>query len=666
MNRLRVLGIGLLLLCLGMLFAETARTQSDRLFEQRQAFLQARAALASGDRERYRVLLDKLQDYPLLVYLRYQELRGRLKRARPEEVQAFLEQFGDSPPGRRLRSAWLTDLARQRRWSEFLEFYVGEQDTELQCYRLQALLRTGRRQEALEHVEPLWLSGRSQPDACDPVFAAWREAGRLTPDQAWARIRLAVDRGQWTLVSYLGRFLNPADRAWLERWRGMSRDPWNRLSDSALRADSPIAREIMAYGVERIARSDAGRARDRWEQVQGWQDFDVETLRRVDQSIALRAAYQHHPRALDWLAQLDSDDIRVRQWRVRAALRSEDWKAALRWVEAMPLDEGTELQWRYWKARALDALGRPEAQGQFRALAEERDFYGFLAADRLGQRYRFGHDPVTFTEADLAAVEALPGITRARELLRVGLRVDARREWRDALRDLDDRQLELAAVLAGRWGWHDRAIVTVARADHFDDLDLRFPLVYQDLVLKNARAMGLDPAWVYGVMRQESAFWERARSHAGALGLMQLMPSTARETARRLKDRVDGVHDLLSPRKNIRLGAAYLRRVLDSFGGHQGLATAAYNAGPGRVRSWLPGSYPLAADIWVDTVPFNETRRYVKRVMTYTAVYEHRLERPVRPLEERLPPVPATVASLTDRRQVATIRFPRAEGESRG
>jgi soluble lytic murein transglycosylase len=299
-------------------------------------------------------------------------------------------------------------------------------------------------------------------------------------------------------------------------------------------------------------------------------------------------------------------------------------------------------------------------------LAGERDYYGFLAADRVGQVYRFGHDAVPFTETDLAAAEALPGIARARELLRVGLTIDARREWRDAIRDLDDRQLEIAAVLAGRWGWHDRAIVTVARADHFDDLDLRFPLVYQDLVLSNARATGLDPAWVYGVMRQESAFWEDARSRSGALGLMQLMPSTARETARRLRERVDDVYDLLSPPKNIRLGVAYLRRVLDRFDGHQGLATAAYNAGPGRVRSWLPGSHPLAADIWVDTVPFNETRGYVKRVMAYTAIYEHRLERPVRPLKGRLPPVPATIASLTDGGQVATIRFPEPDGKSRG
>jgi soluble lytic murein transglycosylase len=619
------------------------------LVQQRALFLEARQALANGDRGHCAELLERLGDYALVPYLRYEELRGRLAGAGDAELQQFLEHYRDSPVSARLRAAWLAELAEQGRWAKFLEIYQGEQGTELQCQRLQGLLATGHREAALQGAEALWMSGRSQPSACDPAFSAWRAAGRMTPSKVWDRIRLAVEAAQWSLAGQLAGFLSPADQRWVEVWRRVYDDPFGGLDQPELGSDGTLAREIISYGIGRLARRDAQSARERWGRIEASHRFPPAQSAAIERDIALQAAYQHHPRALEWLTSVQSDDPLVGAWRVRAALWLQNWRQVLHWVRVLPPDERREQEWRYWEARALDRLGeRSEADRVLAPLSQTRDYYGFLAADRLERPYSLQDHPIPYTEEELRAVESIPGVTRARELFMVGMTADARREWHEATRGMGNRSLQLAAVLARRWGWLDRAIVTAAKGEHFDDLELRFPLAYRDVVLANANARSLDPAWIYGILRQESAFWTDARSSAGAIGLMQLMPRTAAETARRLNDSLNGPDELLEPGRNIRLGSAYLRRVLDRFDGHETLATAAYNAGPQRVRRWLPEERSMPADAWVETIPLTQTRRYVEHVMEYAAIYGERLGRASPRLAARMPPVAPEALALTE------------------
>jgi soluble lytic murein transglycosylase len=323
-----------------------------------------------------------------------------------------------------------------------------------------------------------------------------------------------------------------------------------------------------------------------------------------------------------------------------SAMRDQDWESAQEWLERLSLGEQHTPQWRYWRGRVLEAKGHlEEARSVYLLNGEQRGYYSFLAADRAGHRYQFAHSPITYHVSELADVESLPAIQRARELYAIKRTVDARREWNYAIERMTQPQLLKAAKLADAWGWHDRAISSLAQAKYWDDLELRFPLAHQQQVLHQAARQKINPAWAFAIIRQESAFTADARSHAGALGLMQLLPRTARDMARSLRVRTPRRGDLLKIDTNIQLGVGYLKKVQDRYQGHPVLATAAYNAGPSNVKRWLPNDKSVAADIWIETVPFKETRDYLKRVLTYTVIYEQRLGQQPRSLLERMTPI---------------------------
>jgi len=335
-------------------------------------------------------------------------------------------------------------------------------------------------------------------------------------------------------------------------------------------------------------------------------------------------------------------DPQLREWHVRAGLAGGDWKTVLRAIEAMEPGQREDYAWRYWRARALEALGRTdEARALYTALAAERSFYGFLSADRASLPYRIGHRPLSAPAERVRALVERPALQRAREWLALGRYIEARREWEHTLAGLDAEDLKAASLLAHEWGWHDRAIFAAARAREFDDVELRFPLAHVRLVMEQAARQGINPAWAMAVARQESAFMLDARSHAGAMGLMQVMPGTARNMARHVDLRLGHAHDLLDPAVNVPIGAYYLRRNLDRFGGHPILSIAAYNAGAHRVSKWLPEEGALDADIWAELIPYHETRGYVRRVLAYQVIYESRLGLVPTRLSSLLPPVTA-------------------------
>ncbi len=649
MTRLRRL-VRLACLLVGLQLCWPLAAQADdalQLQAERERFLEARKALLRGDEARFDALTGQLRDYPLHPYLRYWRLEQEVGGLTAEAVASALAEFADTPLERRLRGAWLARLAREGRWSEYLRDYRPGFGTRATCRYHDALRREGQVDEAWAGARRLWLVGRSQPKACDPLFDAWRAAGQLTTALTWERIELAIRRGRARLASYLGRYLDAADRQRLELWLRVRRDPRKGLQEKGLGRDGPIERKIVAYGVMRLAGYDAPAAAIAWQGLAPRYAFGDDQRRAVERKIALEYAFDGEAEALDFFDALPSPwhDEQVRGWAARVAMRHGRWEEVLAWIGRMPPDEVAEAGWRYWRARALAETGHAaEAQAAFARLSQGRGYYEFLAADQLGRPYRFDHAPVAAPAPGVAALDRDPGIVRARELYHAGLLVDARREWRDALDERSPEELRLAGRLAHHWGWYDRAIFALGAARYWDDLEIRFPFAYRSELSSQARKQRLDPAWVFAMARQESAFNARARSSAGAMGLMQIMPATGRRIASDLNVSLKENWRLFDPKLNARFGTHYIRKMLDQLSDHPLLAIAAYNAGPHRVRKWLPDAGTLEADIWIENVPFHETRNYLQRVLAYTAIYQERLGQPVEPLSQRMRDVAAGMA----------------------
>jgi len=655
----------LALLCLGAVpGAAGADTTPASLAAQRTQFLEAQTALRQGRLTRYRQLEAGLRDYPLYPYLHYRVLSGRLARLRVAEVSDFLTAHPDFAPAASLGMRYLEMLARQRRWQPFIMLYrqldarAGvEIPVALQCMAAQAQLQLGR--QPVEQALELFLVGRSQPKQCDAVFAWLYRSPHLSEDLLWQRIRLALQQDQVGLANYLGRRLPGGNQARLQAWIQLQRAPRQATRAPTL-ADNAPNRMMLAHGLARLAQQHLDLALQRWQQLRRDYRFSPDEAEPLLRQFALVAARKRHPQAPMLLAAVRTVDQEILDWRLRTGLRLQNWTWLAGWAVAPPPAEVSALQWRYWYGRALQQLGRKqEADRVFTELAGERDYYGFLAADRLGSDYTMTHVPVSAATNEFDQVRALPVLRRAYEWYALAELKQARREWRQAQRVLTPRQLELAARLAADWGWHDRSIFALGKAQSFDDLELRFPLLFTDALQRYAAYHRLDTAWLFALVRSESAFMEDVRSPAGALGLMQVMPATGRLVARNLGLRGFHPGQLLRAETNVPIGSAYLQQLYGEFGGDTVLATAAYNAGPGRVRSWLRRSRCSQPDVWIETIPFDETRTYVKRVLFYASIYDWRLARQVTSIAHRMAGDPtyaqagisrcATMAGITPR-----------------
>jgi soluble lytic murein transglycosylase len=615
---------------------------ADNYDKQRELFLEAESALSSGDSATFRALKQRLADYPLHGYLEFWQLRRRLSKAKVSEVQAFLHRYRSQPIATRLRISWLHRLGKRKDWTNYLRFYQPQRSVTLQCYEVRARLSKGDRKQALNDALELWLVGHSQPDACDPAFDQLYASSLITSDRIWERIRLAFANQKSSLAGYLAKRLSAEDREWVKRWQYAHRRPTDALSKPWAEQDTPLVREILTHALWRLARHKPEQAWKHWQDIAKTHRFSDQQMGKILQRIALTGALRNHPQASLWLASVPDHAVngQIRHWRVRTALSDGDWKAALQKIDELDATERTSETWRYWRAYALDADGATgDAFSEYARLAGERSYYGFLAADHLQRPYQMNDAPLSYDKEQLKSVEQIPGIVRARELYLAGKHLDARREWYHATASMPDHELTRAALLAHRWGWHDRAILTASRARYWSDLTLRFPLPHRKSIFAYADQYDLDPSLIYGVIRQESAFMEDARSPVGALGLMQLMPQTGKQTARALKIRYRGNQALLHSDQNIRLGSAYLNKLLKRYNGSPVLAAAAYNAGPHRVSRWLPTDKSMNASLWMERIPFKETRHYVRRVLAYATVFEWRLQRPVTRLSKRLPEI---------------------------
>lgn len=625
-----------LLSCLCVLIAlatgnAAARADSAPLDRQHQAWRAALAAIQRGSLSLTEAQRAALAGYPLYPYIELAELSRRLPALGREEVDAFLARYPDQLPAARLRAAWLDTLERQARWTDFLAYHVADPaDAALGCRHAWALHQAGRDEEAWREAATLWMSARSLPQACDRLFQAWYRSGGPGPALAWQRFHLAQSSGQPGLGTYLTRFLDARGKAAAALYLRVRDNPALVRNPANLAGAGSHAAQIAAIGLRQLAARDAEGARRAFELYANTGTLEIADQRVLAPRIATALAGRDAPAAVEWIAGLRPEAVEdaLAEDAVRYALRGSDWDRIDAALHRLPPAVATAQRWQYWVARSREVRGTdpadPALQAAYAAVRAERSWYGFLAADRLGTAYDMQHQPVPATAEQLAATEALPGIARAREFWRIGQHADSRREWSHTLRHLGNEDKARAAKLAGRWGWPQLAIGALTAAAYWNDLELRFPVLYREQFRQAARHQRIEPTWLYAITRQESVFNAGIKSPAGAVGLMQVMPATAQHTAQRGGIAYRGAHDLLNPTTNVTIGSHYMRMVLNDFGDNRILAAAAYNAGPGRVRQWLarvPGT--VEHDQFVETIPFRETRQYVQNVLAFAVIYAY-------------------------------------------
>ena len=598
---------------------------------QRRLFHDASYALNTGQISKFNRLYKQLEGYPVRAYLTFDAFKDRISRVTSIEMTRFFEAHEDYAFSYHLRASWLTELARRQDWKNYLLFFDNRDNTKYQCLAFQARLNLGQVDNINDEIEKIWLRGYSQPRVCDPVFEYFLDTHDDAQNVIWLRIEKAFRARRPNLAKYLKKKLNIADQAIVDLWYQAHRRPEKFLTTISGLKDSTRNSKIIVHAIERLAREDSLKARDFWEKRVGAYTFSQHQINSITRRIALSAANQRLPEARELLSRLPitlkNDQAYLKLARI--LLREQDWDSLVETIKQMPENLQQENEWQYWLARAFDLLGYQVISGdKFELLATKSSYYGFLAADRLRKPYRIEQENAAtdgFDETDLLATNAY--MLRARELFFLKRPVDARREWFHGLRRLDTEQIKQAAALASSWKWHDSAIKTVAKTPHRSDYSLRFPMPYKQQVLIHANKKRLDPSIIYGVMRRESLFDPLAKSQVGALGLMQIMPSTARRVAKSLGLKRPRQSDILKIENNINFGTQYFRSVLSRFQDNVSLAAAAYNAGPLNVRRWLPVRDSMPADLWVETVPFEETRNYVQAVLAYATVFDKSLNR---------------------------------------
>jgi soluble lytic murein transglycosylase len=615
-------------------------------------FVEAREAFRGGERVHLARIAESLRDTEFAPWVEHWRLRLRIEEDSFEGVHDFLEREAGSYLAEKVRGEWLRQLGKRQDWKTFQQEYpsLAQPDQELACYALQARLVRQQDVTALDEARPLWFNTVDLPDSCQPLMDRLLADKRLDADDIWTRVRRLIEVRKFSAARNVARNLPPEHTIDPRKLDAATDNPARYLAKQLPNfAATKPGRELALFAVVRLSRTDPAAAASRWRAIE--EHYPVADRAYGWGQIAWQAALNHEPEALAWYGLSEETRLSEEQhaWYARAALRGQDWAALIQAIERMPLRLAGQPEWVYWLGRARLAQGhREEARALFQKIAGRPGFYGILADDELGRPIAIPARAEPPTDEELAEAEANPGLRRALAVLRTDLgsemRIEAIREWAWYLRGMDDRQLLAAAEFARRQGAIDRAIATAERTQFQHDYTLRYPAPFREEVGAKARAAALDDAWVYGLMRQESRFVTEARSSVGARGLMQLMPATARWVARKIGYASYHPSRVTEMDTNVRLGTSYLKMALDALDSQPVLASAAYNAGPNRARKWR-GDRALEGAIYAETIPFNETRDYVKKVMSNTVYYSALFEEKPQSLKARLGVVRPTGAA---------------------
>lgn len=589
-------------------------------------FLEARKAARSGDWTTFLSLKNQLVDHPLYPYLDYYYLRTHFNTVDDEQIEHYIRTNAFTPMAEKLRTRLLDEFADDKKWQDYLELYQPNKSVERQCDYLTALQQTGNKLQAYANLQPLWLSEQDYPENCMPLFDRWLAESLQKDELIWQRIDIALIAKKPDFAESLIDKLSEAKKAEAKQVLRVYKNP-KLIKEKAFLNTKPSS-EVISWGIARLARINPTDAGNTWVSMRKTHTFSEAQQQRMFQAIGLTLAFRKDKQATEWFRKVVGRDLPdvYQDWMIRSAVVLGDWQLAADTIEALPDDERNSIRWQYWYGRALNKLGKKDAaKTVLNRVSEDRSYYGFMACYYLNKPISVKHIALDITPDEIAAVKNMPGFQRAMLLFQLNLKHDARSELFTMMRFVSEKEQYIISKLVSEMGWYPQALRLAHYPDHKDDITVRFPTPYQDTILENAKKNGVDPALIYAIIRQESYFTPYANSHAGAIGLMQLLPTTATKTAKQFSLDYNGKDDLLDSKRNIQLGSAHIRKLYEQLGAHPALVIAAYNAGKKAARRWIPKSEPLPTDIWIETVTYHETRNYLRNVIGCYIVYQHRL-----------------------------------------
>jgi len=671
----------------------------------RAIFLKAEQAILEKKYRKAKPLMKQLSKYPLLPYLEYLKLKQNFRLSKSKDIQAYLSKYPDHRLSNKLRNQWLHWLANKKHWQTYLKFYTPRSSITLQCHQKHAYLMTKNTKRAFQDISKIWLVGNSQPKACDHVFKAWQNSNQFNNNNYAIRAQLALDKRQFSLAKFLARkSKNAKTEHHVKQWIATYNKP-KLIGKKRYPVKNAKQQAMILMAMKRLVRTDLEAFEKQWSRYHRSLNYDDESLSSFLHFVARWYSWHYYPTSSEWLELADPNhtDYELMQRRIRLAIYNRQWPQVRDWIYTLDAKQQQEQAWRYWLVRSrfeiltarinakLDRLPPGPLQSttafdpmalhkrfirhlsdenlgyytfianktiresilemhqEFQDLSKNRSFYGFMASEILNRPLSLNHQSIRLTAKQRREIESIEGILASNEWYRLDRLAEAQSEWVYTISGLGPTEKTYAAKLAHEWGWHHQAIYTAAFSDHKDDLVVRFPLGFFDIVYEQTLNQRIYADWTFALIRQESAYRPNARSPVGALGLMQLMPSTAKLVIKKKKERYPGNKALLKPQRNIETGTRYMASLYDQFNGNLLLATAAYNAGPRRAKSWQDPEKSIPGDIWIETIPIQETREYVKNIMTYQAIYRWHLGNQPRLSAslERVPPLRETFARKT-------------------
>jgi soluble lytic murein transglycosylase len=601
--------------------------RADSLDEQRSRYAQIKQAWDNKQMDVVQQMLPGLQDYPLYPYLQYRLLTDDLMNEPTVAVSQFIQANPTLPPARSLKSRFVNELARREDWRGLLAFSPEAPGTiESKCNYYYAKWNTGQAEAAWSGAKDLWLSGKNLPSSCDRLFSAWRASGTQDPLAYLERIRLAMKEGNTSLVTNLANQM-PADYQTIaSSLISLQNDPNTVLTFARTVGATDFTRQAAAVAFTRIARQDAENARLMIPSLVQAQQLNDDRAQELKETVAWRLMGN------DVTAEQASwrDDVIMRsqsttlvERRVRMALGAGDRAGLNTWLARLPMEAKEKDEWRYWQADLLLERGREgEAKEILHTLMQQRGFYPMIAAQRLGEDYPLRVDKAA--SVNQALVQG-PEMARVRELMYWNMDNTARSEWANLITSRSKPEQEGLARYAFEQNWWDLSVQATIAGKLWDHLEERFPLAYKETFARYVSGKDISPSYAMAIARQESAWNPKVRSPVGASGLMQVMPATAAHTVSKFGlAGYSSPNQLLDPDTNINIGTTYLESVYQQFENNRIFSSAAYNAGPGRVRTWLGNSAGrIDAVAFVESIPFSETRGYVKNVLAYDAYYKY-------------------------------------------
>ncbi|MCL1886907.1 MAG: lytic transglycosylase domain-containing protein [Betaproteobacteria bacterium] len=600
---------------------------------QDNTFLELRNAARKQDSVKAERLAASLSDYPVPSYVAYYRLKSRLETASEAEILETISRYRNTAIADRLRNDWLLILGKRGQWATFDREYPLFQlkdDLQLKCYALVSQAEKG--ENVVAEARKLLDVSRKNNEGCYTLVSTLKQKGQFKTDDLWFETRTAAEGSAFGLVKRLA-VLAGAQPAAVSRALEMPAAVLSK-GPGADRAEHEVF--ILALG--QLAKKDHQEAAEILTRAES--KLTASERKSAWAQIALPSSLSLAPAALSYWKKAEGAPLSslAQEWRVRMALRSHDWKAVDAWIDEMSAYLRDDATWVYWKGRAQQVAGNhEEARRYFASIADQYHFYGQLALEELGKKISVPEMAKPITEAEIAAMSKNPGFKLALKFFSMNMRFEGVREWNWQLRDMRDRELLAAAEFAKRSGVLDRMVNTSDRTQEEISFVQRFPMPFKDNMETATKSLGLNMSWAYGLIRQESRFIMDARSSAGASGLMQLMPATARLVAKKIGMADYSPSQINSLETNILLGTNYLKMMMEELGHSETLATAGYNAGPGRPRAWRSRlTRAVEGAIFAETIPFNETRDYVKKVMSNATYYAALVEGQPQSLKKRM------------------------------